>query len=63
VMLTSFGLFWTGEGAGLAWPGSDVFILALAGFFLALALLTARVMRFEPPSAPIELTHSEAVGS
>src|ERR1019366_7248012 len=23
IMLTSFGLFWVGEGAGMHWPGSD----------------------------------------
>ena len=23
VMLTSFGIFWTAEGAGIAWPGAD----------------------------------------
>ena len=27
VMLTSFGMFWTTEGAGATWPGGDVFIL------------------------------------
>ena len=24
VMLTSFGVFWVGEGTGLRWPGSDL---------------------------------------
>ena len=33
VMLTSFGLFWVGEGAGEHWPGSDLAILALVGLF------------------------------
>jgi uncharacterized membrane protein len=31
ILLSSFGVFWTGEGLGVAWPGSD---WALAGFVL-----------------------------
>jgi uncharacterized membrane protein len=35
-MLTSFGMFWSAEGAGASWPGKDAFILALlAGVLLA----------------------------
>ena len=37
VMLTSFGTFWSAEGAGVSWPGNDVFILVLIGFVTALA--------------------------
>lgn len=40
IMLTSFGTFWIGEGAGLHWPGSDLFLLAL----IALITLTAAVL-------------------
>ena len=43
IMLTSFGLFWGGEGAGAHWPGSDaallVIIPAVALFGLGLTLL------------------------
>jgi uncharacterized membrane protein len=34
IMLSSFGVFWIGEGAGVHWPGSDLFILALIGLFV-----------------------------
>lgn len=34
IMLTSFGTFWTGEGFGVNWPGTDVFILVLAALYL-----------------------------
>ncbi|HVA08597.1 MAG TPA: hypothetical protein VNG12_17830 [Acidimicrobiales bacterium] len=35
IMLTSFGVFWVGEGAGLHWPGSDLAILGLIAWFAA----------------------------
>ena len=36
IMLTSFGVFWVGEGAGLHWPGSDLAILGLIAWFAAI---------------------------
>jgi uncharacterized membrane protein len=33
IILVSFGMFWMGEGAGVKWPMSDVFILILAAVF------------------------------
>jgi uncharacterized membrane protein len=34
IMLTSFGTFWAGEGFGVNWPYTDVFILVLAALYL-----------------------------
>lgn len=34
IMLSAFGVFWTGEGLGIAWPGSDFAIAVFAGIFL-----------------------------
>src|SRR5205085_7595151 len=34
VMLSAFGVFWTGEGLGLAWPGADLAIVTFAALFL-----------------------------
>lgn len=45
VMLSAFGLFWTGEGLGIAWPGRDLAILAFAALFLATGLGLAAIIR------------------
>src|SRR5260221_2659584 len=45
VMLSAFGVFWTGEGLGVDWPGQDVALLAFAAAFLATGLVTAAVLR------------------
>jgi uncharacterized membrane protein len=45
IMLTSFGLFWVGEGAGVHWPGDDLFIPVLIGFFTAVMLGSAAALR------------------
>jgi uncharacterized membrane protein len=46
IMLTSFGMFWGGEGAGAHWPGSDaallVIIPAVAVFGVGLTVLLRR---------------------
>ena len=48
IMLTSFGMFWGGEGAGAHWPGSDaallVIIPAVAIFGVALTVLLRRTV-------------------
>jgi len=38
VLLSAFGTFWIGEGAGLEWPGSDWSLLGLGMGFLAASL-------------------------
>jgi uncharacterized membrane protein len=38
VLLSAFGVFWTGEGLGVAWPGADLAIVLFAALFLAVAL-------------------------
>jgi uncharacterized membrane protein len=36
-MMSAFGVFWTGEGLGVAWPGADLAIVAFAVLFLAVS--------------------------
>jgi uncharacterized membrane protein len=50
VMLTSLGVFWVGEGAGVHWPGSDLMILGLIGLFAAASAVLSVTMRRLGPS-------------
>jgi uncharacterized membrane protein len=52
VMLCAFGVFWTGEGMGIAWPGADLAIPVFMALFLALSLSLA----FD---APLSLRRSQ----
>ncbi len=45
VLLSGFGVFWIGEGAGLAWPGEDLAIVGLITGFMVAALLAVQVAR------------------
>lgn len=45
VMLSAFGVFWTGEGLGVEWPGHDLVLFGLAAVFLATGLATAAALR------------------
>ena len=45
VMLTAFGIFWTGQGLGVAWPGADLAIVAFAVLFLAVGRAAVAVVR------------------
>jgi len=45
VMLSAFGVFWTGEGLGVPWPGEDLAILGFAALFLFVSLAAVALMR------------------
>jgi uncharacterized membrane protein len=45
VMLSAFGVFWTGEGLGVPWPGEDLAILGFAALFLIMAVAAVRLVR------------------
>ena len=45
VMLSAFGVYWTGEGLNVSWPGHDLAILGFAAVFLAVGLGTATLIR------------------
>jgi Ca2+/H+ antiporter, TMEM165/GDT1 family len=45
VMLSAFGLFWTGEGFGVDWPGADLAILAFIALFLGTGLACVALLK------------------
>jgi len=50
VMLTSFGIFWGAEGAGVSWPGNDAALLVLVPVVVLVALGYTALLR--RPRAP-----------
>jgi Ca2+/H+ antiporter, TMEM165/GDT1 family len=59
IMLTSFGLFWVGEGCGVHWPGSDLAIIVLVAVFVVITLMTTGWLKTLRPA----VATPRAVGS
>ena len=51
-LLFAFAVFWTGEAAGLAWPGQDLSLVPL--FLIGLLVVRAGVRVLEFPPVPVE---------
>jgi uncharacterized membrane protein len=45
VLLSSFGVFWVGEGLKFSWPGEDLALPFLMAGFLSFALVTGALIR------------------
>jgi Ca2+/H+ antiporter, TMEM165/GDT1 family len=45
VILSAFGVFWTGQGLGIAWPGEDLMVLFFGAAFLLAGLCATQVVR------------------
>jgi uncharacterized membrane protein len=58
LLLTTFGTFWGAEGAGADWPGSDLAILGLLVFYLAVSRVLVLLLRRTATPAPV-LTGAE----
>lgn len=43
VIISAFGIFWTGEGLGIEWPGHDLALFGIAAVLLAAALAGVRL--------------------
>jgi uncharacterized membrane protein len=51
VMLTSFGMFWSAEGAGAHWPGGDAALLVIIPVLALASLAMVATLRREPAVA------------
>ena len=56
LMLTSFGIFWTGEGLGTDWPGGDLSLLVILVVVTATALALTQLLRADRASVRKGLT-------
>jgi uncharacterized membrane protein len=45
VMLTTFGIFWSAEGAGADWPGSDASLPGVLGFVILVSAALVALLR------------------
>jgi uncharacterized membrane protein len=56
LLLTTFGTFWSAEGAGASWPGEDAALVAILAFLGLASFAAVRALRERrattPPSTP-----------
>ena len=54
LMLSTFGTFWSAEGAGVAWPGggSDAGILGILAFYIVISFTMVALLRQRRTPAP-----------
>jgi uncharacterized membrane protein len=60
LLLTSFGTFWSGEGAGVSWPGSDGALLWILALYVAASLVAVRLLRRERKLPPLSAAQKGA---
>jgi uncharacterized membrane protein len=56
VMLTTFGIFWSGEGSGVSWPGGDAAIIGLLAVVFGASLGLVSLARRRHAVARMTLT-------
>ncbi len=63
VMLTSFGMFWGGEGAGVRWPGGDAALLVLVPVVALVSAACIVWLRGRGNAAAVPVQQSQVVSS
>jgi uncharacterized membrane protein len=56
IMLTSFGIFWSAEGAGVSWPGDDAALLGVLAFVIVVSFGLVTWLRSAVASAEVAAT-------
>lgn len=51
VMLSAFGVFWTGEGLGVEWPGADLALFVFGALFLGAGFTAVHFARAQDQEA------------
>jgi uncharacterized membrane protein len=52
ILLTTFGIFWCSEGAGVNWPGGDAAIPGVLAFIALASLVLVRLLRQQRAAVP-----------
>lgn len=60
-MLATFGIFWGSEGVGVAWPGQDAAILAIAIFVFLMAIVSVRILHARGDPSRTRTVHTVPV--
>jgi uncharacterized membrane protein len=60
LLLTTFGTFWSAEGAGVDWPGDDAALAALLGLFALSAFGMVRILRRQRTAAALRADPARA---
>jgi uncharacterized membrane protein len=60
LLLTTFGTFWSAEGAGASWPGDDAALPVLLAFYVLVSLVAVRLLRRQR-SAGLSVREPQAV--
>jgi len=63
IMLTSFGIFWGAEGAGVSWPGHDAALLVLVPVVALMALCYTVLLRPRRGRSPAQPATEQVVSS
>ena len=63
IMLTSFGIFWGAEGAGVSWPGNDGALLVLVPVVALVSLGYTVLLRLRPARGSVAPPTEKVVSS
>ena len=54
IMLTSFGIFWGAEGAGVIWPKADASLPGIILFMIAVSVILVQILKAKKSKLPLK---------